>query len=67
MVRQLEREVINKYSWLERGNITSGYGVHLLIDFADLDELCKDIEGELDSKSISNSTSKGIGRIWKYN
>jgi len=52
MVRQLEREVIQKYSWLERANITSGYGVNLLFDFADLDELCKDIEGELDSKSI---------------
>ncbi len=52
MVRQLEREVIHKYTWLERANITSGYGVNLLFDFADLDELCKDIEGELDSKSI---------------
>ncbi len=52
MVRQLEREVIQKYTWLERANITSGYGVNLLFDFADLDELCKDIEGELDSKSI---------------
>ncbi|MDF2871220.1 MAG: hypothetical protein K0R05_2795 [Anaerocolumna sp.] len=52
MVRQLEREVIQKYSWMERANITSGYGVNLLFDFADLDELCKDIEGELDSKSI---------------
>ena len=52
MVRQLEREAINKYSWLERANITSGYGVNLLFDFADLDELCKDIEGELDSKSL---------------
>ena len=52
MVRQLEREVIQKYSWLERANITSGYGVNLLFDFADLDELCKDIEGELDAKSI---------------
>ncbi|WOO37866.1 hypothetical protein R2R35_05020 [Anaerocolumna sp. AGMB13020] len=52
MVRQLEREVINKYSWLERANITSGYGINLLFDFADLDELCKDIEGELDSKAL---------------
>lgn len=52
MVKQLEREVIDKYTWLERANLTSGYGVNLLFDFADLDELCKDIEGELDSKSI---------------
>jgi hypothetical protein len=36
MVRQLGREIIEKYTWLERANITMGYSANLLFDFADL-------------------------------
>ncbi|WOO36588.1 hypothetical protein R2R35_22805 [Anaerocolumna sp. AGMB13020] len=60
MVRQLGREIIDKYTWLERANITMGYSTNLLFDFADLDELCKDIEGELDAQSLgAGFTSQG--------
>ncbi|WOO37880.1 hypothetical protein R2R35_05090 [Anaerocolumna sp. AGMB13020] len=60
MVRQLGREIIDKYTWLERSNITMGYSANLLFDFADLDDLCKDIEGELDAHSLgAGFTSQG--------
>ena len=66
MVRQLGREIIEKYSWLERANITMGYSANLLFDFADLDDLCKDIEGELDSHSLGAGFSSQGQRIDEF-
>ncbi|WP_051685506.1 pre-toxin TG domain-containing protein [Clostridium sp. KNHs205] len=66
MVRQLGREIIEKYTWLERANITMGYSANLLFDFADLDELCKDIEGELDSHSLGAGFSSQGQRIDEF-
>jgi hypothetical protein len=66
MVRQLGREIIEKYTWLERANITMGYSVNLLFDFADLDDLCKDIEGELDSHSLGAGFSSQGQRIDEF-
>ena len=66
MVRQLGREVIQKYSWLERANITMGYSASLLFDFADLDDLCKDIEEELDSHSLGAGFSSQGQRIDEF-
>ncbi|MDF2871202.1 MAG: hypothetical protein K0R05_2777 [Anaerocolumna sp.] len=66
MVRQLGREVIQKYAWLERANITMGYSASLLFDFADLDDLCKDIEEELDSHSLGAGFSSQGQRIDEF-
>ena len=66
MVRQLGREIIEKYSWLERANITMGYSANLLFDFADLDDLCKDIEEELDSHSLGAGFSSQGQRIDEF-
>ncbi|WP_081848520.1 hypothetical protein [Clostridium sp. KNHs205] len=66
MVRQLGREIIDKYTWLERANITMGYSTNLLFDFVDLDDLCKDIEGELDSQSLGAGFSSQGQRIDEF-
>jgi hypothetical protein len=66
MVRQLGREIIDKFTWLERANITMGYSTNLLFDFVDLDDLCKDIEGELDSQSLGAGFSSQGQRIDEF-
>ncbi len=66
MVRQLGREIIDKYTWLERANITMGYSTNLLFDFVDLDDLCKDIEDELDSQSLGAGFSSQGQRIDEF-
>ena len=60
MVRQLEKEYFNNYAWMDRSNVGMGYYVNLPFAFADLDDLCKDIERELDSRSLgAGFTSQG--------
>ncbi len=60
MVRQLEKEYFNNYAWMDRSNVGMGYYVNLPFAFADLDDLCKDIERELDSGSLgAGFTSQG--------
>ncbi|WOO38216.1 pre-toxin TG domain-containing protein [Anaerocolumna sp. AGMB13020] len=66
MVRQLGREIIDKYTWLERANITMGYSTNLLFDFVDLDDLCKDIEGELDAQALGAGFSSQGQRIDEF-
>ena len=60
MVRQLEKEYFNNYAWMDRSNVGMGRYVNLPFAFADLDDLCKDIEKELDSQSLgAGFTSQG--------
>ena len=60
MVRQLEKECFNNYAWMDRSNVGMGYYVNLPFAFADLDDLCRDIERELDSGSLgAGFTSQG--------
>ena len=60
MVGQLEKEYFNNYAWMDRSNVGMGYYVNLPFAFADLDDLCRDIERELDSGSLGTGfTSQG--------
>ena len=59
-----------KFSFLkelqEGVRFTMGYAANLLFDFADLDDLCKDIEGELDSHSLGAGFSSQGQRIDEF-
>jgi hypothetical protein len=58
MVKGLGREDFNNYSWMDRANTTA---INILFTFLDLDDICKDIEGELSSKLL------GVGFVSQSN